>query len=279
MAKDRRLFIDGSYFVFYRFFAIQNWYRRQNPENKDNNFHANKIFIEKYDSLFERTLSDLVKSYGIESWSNVFWCKDCPRVQIWRNAFIGAYKGNRDTMRSDNFDADIFLHTYTYLLPHLQSKYKFHMLEADKLESDDIIAIFVKELLTKDNAETDVVIITNDNDLIQVARGPNIRILNLQGKDLLERNGIFSNKQEDIDKFLLKKIILGDMSDNIPSIKKGVGPKTAEKLVNDPSELELFFSKNPESKNRFETNKMLIDFNYIDIDLKDKLVESLSIYL
>ena len=49
--QGKKLFIDGSYYIFYRFFATYNWYRKQNESddlNKNENITDDKIFMEKY---------------------------------------------------------------------------------------------------------------------------------------------------------------------------------------------------------------------------------------
>ena len=43
----KTIFIDGSYFIFYRFYATQTWYKLHNSESyKD--FLSDEVFYEKY---------------------------------------------------------------------------------------------------------------------------------------------------------------------------------------------------------------------------------------
>ena len=58
------------------------------------------------------------------------------------------------------------------------------------------------------------------------------------------------------------------MSDNIPGIK-GVGDKTATKIINDPTLFEKTMA-DPKKKMIFERNKSLIQFHWFD-DLSDDL--------
>ena len=46
------ILIDGSYFIFYRIFALHVWWRNANPEIKLENPFQNEEFVEKYKSTF-----------------------------------------------------------------------------------------------------------------------------------------------------------------------------------------------------------------------------------
>jgi 5'-3' exonuclease len=268
--QGKKLFIDGSYYIFYRFFATYNWYRRQNEsddlENKSENITEDKIFMEKYAKIFENTIVSLQKSNKIE-WNNVFFAKDCPRQDIFRNDFYEGYK-IREELKS--FDNNIFVYTYNVLIPKLVDKYKFNILCSDKLEADDVIALLVKKIHAL-NATTKFLIITNDNDYVQLHNSVT-EIKNLQDKDLKIR----ASPDYDAETYLKIKIILGDKSDNIPAIIKKCGIKTAEKLAMNPDELNKIFDKDPDAKKNFERNQRLIDFNYIDEKLKKEYLQKLK---
>jgi 5'-3' exonuclease len=260
--SGNNLFIDGSYFIFYRYYAILNWYKLQD-ESDDIDISKildKKQFIEKYDKMFERTIIDLKKKHDI-IWENVFFVKDCPRDQIFRNEIFPDYKGNRE---NSSFNGNIFIHTYEKLLPSLIEKYGFKTLCALNLEADDVIAIITKKLQEK------VIIITNDNDYIQLCND-NTSIINLQGKYIKDRVNC-----DDPSIYLKMKIIQGDKSDNIPSIMKKCGPVTAKKLANNDEELEKFFIKNPSARVQFDINQRLIDFNYIDEKLKNNFLNNIE---
>ena len=101
----KQLFIDGSYFVFYRFYATKTWYKLQDIKN---DYWKDDLFYEKFSKMFKKTLTELVKKYGIE-WNNLYFAKDCPREDIWRNHHINDYKGSRPFV--DHVDL-IFKNTY-----------------------------------------------------------------------------------------------------------------------------------------------------------------------
>jgi 5'-3' exonuclease len=251
--NGKKLFIDGSYYVFYRYYAIYGWYTRQDGAIIDaTNIIGNETFMEKYSKMFEKYLTDLQKNHKI-SWSDVFFVKDCPREEIFRYNLYKEYKSTRNLKK---FNGDIFKFTYNTLLPTLQKKYGFNTLIGKNLEADDVIALLTKQIRSL-NPDTNIVIITDDNDYIQLCDS-NTYIVNLKNKALHERVAY------DPQTYLKIKIIIGDVSDNIPPIFKKCGPKTAEKLAKNEEELVIFFEKHPSAKEQFELNKKLIDFNFID---------------
>lgn len=264
------LLIDGSYYVFYRFYAIYNWWSRQdeNQGKTGKDAMSDPSFKEKYNKMFKSVLTNLTKLYEVPP-SNVIFARDCPRDKIWRNDHFDQYKGTRDDTRLDNFDKTVFSETFTNTLPGIDC----HVLSIDRLEADDIIALITKKIISIDKS-AEVIIITNDNDYLQLLPlGENIQIVNLQGKQLKDRM-----EYKNIDKYILFKAILGDKSDNIPSIAGKIGIKRAEKLANEPEELQKLFKKTPESFEQYKKNDLLMNFENIPKDFENELFKRVSIY-
>ena len=47
------IFIDGSYYIFYRYYALLNWWKFQNKDDDNiDNLHENTEFVEKFIKLF-----------------------------------------------------------------------------------------------------------------------------------------------------------------------------------------------------------------------------------
>ena len=66
---------------------------------------------------------------------------------------------------------------------------------------------------------------------------------------------------------------MGDISDNISSVLKKCGPKTALKCYNDPA----YFAKEMEKQGateKYELNKLLVDFNQIPALLVEEFLSS-----
>lgn len=257
------MLIDTSYFVFYRYYATLNWYKYREKDVNVSELLDNTVYIDKYKSMFEKTLIDLVKKSKV-SWEDVIFCKDAPRDELWRYQYFAEYKNERDE-KQHMFNKDIFRMTYKQLIPDLQQKHGFKVLEFHSMEADDIIAI-VKNAIREHCESTHITIVTNDNDYIQLY-DDNTSIINLQGKELKSRIST------DPCRYLNLKIIMGDKSDCIPPIQKNVGPKTAEKLAMSSDLLAAFFDKNPCAKKQYDLNRLLIDMNEIPQAFKDVVRE------
>lgn len=234
------LFIDGSYYCFYRYYAIRSWYNRYNKIEENENLMENKEFKEKYDKLFINKIDEFIKKINIQNFK-FFIAQDCRRCDIWRNEFHDNYKGNRN--QNDNNIGSFIKHSYNELFPKLIEKYKGHLLYVDKLEADDCISIYVNYL--KKNNYDNIYIITNDNDYLQLI-DDNIHIYNLRYK-LINQKLYGLSPQE----YLYNKICLGDKSDNISPVC------SSKRSLNKLSKEDI------ENNEIYKKNRMLIDFNFI----------------
>lgn len=267
--SDRNvMFVDLSYFVFYRYYSTLTWWKHQAKEEVDINELMNETeYVDKFAKMFEKTLVSLVKSAKVD-WDNVVLVRDCTRDTIWRMEYFPDYKATRDD-KLGSFNRDIFKYVYCELLPQLMESYGFQMISHEKLEADDIVYLLKKKLRSV-NIETKVTIITNDNDFIQMW-DDNTVINNLMGKSIVER------VQCDPMEYLKRKVIMGDKSDNIPCIMKKVGEKTAEKLAANDVVFEAFCVKNPQAREQHKLNTLLIDMNNIPGDLREDLYERVEV--
>ena len=91
-----------------------------------------------------------------------------------------------------------------------------------------------------DHPPTNVIIIANDHDYLPLLDSPNVRLLNLKSKnnELCLPVNTVTDRQMTGEEYLQFKILVGDKSDNIPSVFKRCGKKTAMKLVADPTKLQ-----------------------------------------
>ena len=86
------LFIDMSYYIFYRFYALRNWYKRSQEDELDvETLMENELFINKYHKLFKENIKKIQKKHNIQN-SLVIFGKDCRRYDIWRNQYYDEYK-------------------------------------------------------------------------------------------------------------------------------------------------------------------------------------------
>jgi 5'-3' exonuclease len=137
------------------------------------------------------------------------------------------------------------------------------------LEADDCIALSVKYLLQKYDTSCQIYIITSDKDYLQLS-ADNVHLYNLSYKNIAASKSSTGNPETDLQ----IKIIMGDSSDNIPSIFPKCGPKTAQKCIDDPVFFLKKMSENPEIyQKQYELNQLLVDFNKIPDYLQSEFYE------
>jgi len=256
------IFIDGSYFVFYRYYAVIAWWKMA---KKDTPLCEKPIENEGYVDCFKRTfiktIKDIPKKLKIKD-AQIIVAKDCPRCDIWRNEFIEKYKGNRDN--SKFFGQPFFKMAYDELF---QAAGIETVLYHPKLEADDCIAIATKHLINT-VPDVKITIITADHDYLQLIN-EQTDIFTLKLKPLRTEKNSSGNAECD----LFCKIVLGDKSDNIPRVFNRCGKKTALILWNDQNSLREKIEKE-NVRERFELNKKLIDFKEIPTNLIDEFLET-----
>lgn len=252
--------IDTSYFVFYRYFSTLRWYRFKYPDVIVETIDTNEEFINFFKKHVFNDLKKLCNTWNT-TLTNILFCCDCPRGDIWRNIHHDSYKGKRTV--NESFNPNIFVKFFEYIEEN-QENWGINIINVDYLEADDIVYM-IKKKLKLQGWQKDMVIITNDNDYLQLL-DEGIHIYNMNGKG----NDISQRSCGDPKKDLLIKIIMGDKSDNILPIKTGIGIKTAMKLVElSHEEFEVYLDRN-KCRENFNNNKKMIDFNEIPSELHVK---------
>ena len=259
------IFIDGSYFCFYRYYALMNWWKNAYPDDPLNIPIENSKFVEKFKKTFVEKIQEIPKK--LKKCTNkkiedpiLIVGKDCKREQIWRNDFYNKYKATRVSNGEDGFMGGPFF-KMAYEEELFQKGGAKLILQHNRLEADDCIAISVKHLIEK-YPDCTIYIITSDNDYLQLVR-ENVHIFNLTFKNL-KYSKIFSGNPE---KDLKIKIIMGDTSDNIPSVFPKCGIKTAIKCVEDSEYFKKKMSDNIKYYEQFLLNDTLVSFDKIPVEL------------
>jgi len=234
------LLIDGSYYCFYRYYAIKSWYNRAHEIKENEDLFNNEEFRKKYDKLFINKIDEFIKKLNIIDFE-LFIAQDCRRCDIWRNEHYDNYKGTR--VQNDNNIGKFIKHSYNNLVPIILKKYNANLLYINELEADDCISIYVNHLKKKEY--NNIYIITNDNDYLQLI-DDNIFIYNLRYN--LNNKKLYGKTPQE---YLFEKICLGDKSDNIIPIC------SSRRTLNKLSREEI------ENNELYKKNRMLIDFNYI----------------
>ena len=259
---DPVMIIDQSYYLFYRYYALQRWYSlSQNRMVNAEDVLGDTLFMEKFTDLYKRSIDKLCKKYKVRE-DRVVLALDCDRKSIWRNEFYGEYKSSRS--QPSNFDPKIFGHVINEIIPSMT---KIKSIYVPKCEADDVAAVVTK-YIRNTSPDTPIIIITNDKDYLQLY-DEKTSIINLQNKNLGE-----TGKYDKGETYLLHKLITGDKSDCIqPISKKGCNVAAVETYLSNPEKLEAFLQSDPSISENFEMNRRLIDMNMIPQELQVAIVE------
>ena len=282
MNKDY-LLVDLSFACFNKYYSTKKYYSLAKKEIDFSKYeHVKDIpgFIDQFKKGFIKDIENLKKKLKL-NWENIYFAKDCPRKEIWRNEIYSEYKSTRDEMhKKQNFNGgDIFIYTYNVLLPELIKEHNCKLFAYANAEADDVIAITTKYILK--NTNSNITIVANDNDYLQLLND-RVKFCNLK----MKYKSIDNNKKE-----LFTKILIGDVSDNIKPcyIKKHIvyknnkdesfvkcSKKNILNIINNEEFLEKLFDTNSNfiKDEQHKKNRILIDFNCIPINIINN-VESL----
>lgn len=270
MNEPQFILIDGSYFIFFRYYAILNWFKlakREQKLDKENPPEKNNDFVDKFTKTFDQKIKEIPKKLKIND-PIILVGRDCPREKIWRMKYLSTYKANR--VYDDSFLGGYFFKKSYKEDLFLKAGAK-KIFSYPSLEADDCLAILTKNILSKYPKAT-INIITSDMDYLQLA-SENVKLYDLKFKRLTERKSSFNNAEKD----LFVKILTGDKSDNIQGVFKKCGPKTACKYFDDKELFKKKLEKEEGALERYNLNKKIIDFNEIPKELVEQFKSSYDI--
>ncbi|MBI3558812.1 DNA polymerase I, partial [Candidatus Gottesmanbacteria bacterium] len=149
---------------------------------------------------------------------------DLPQPTFRKQQYVG-YQAKRPVMQSNLAEQIPLVH-------ELFDKLNIRYFEIASFEADDVIGT----IATKTNVET--IIITGDRDMLQLIN-KNIKVCvsetKIYDEDLVKKEfGVLPSQWVDV------KALKGDSSDNYPGVR-GIGPKTAEKLISQYETLENLY--------------------------------------
>ena len=167
------------------------------------------------------------------------------------------YKGNRTTVTDDPAEIaywDSFRTQKRTIIDIMQSLLPVTVMYHPDYECDDLVLHIIKEHHPQD----DVLIISSDTDFIQILNDypDNVQLFN-------PVTSLYRNNT-DYD-YVSWKAMVGDKADNIPGVR-GVGKKTAAKILSNSGELEKRMLDDKFS-NEYNTSYNLIKL--IPVDTKD----------
>jgi 5'-3' exonuclease len=266
------IFVDGSYYCFYRYFALMQWWKNAYPDEPLEDPYQNETFVEKFRKTFVDNLVQMPKRLGIHKdpiKPILIVGKDCKREHIWRNDIFKDYKATRANGPESGFMGGPFF-KMAYEEELFQKGGAKAILNHLRLEADDCIAISVKYLLKK-YPLCKIYIITSDHDYLQL-NAHNVDLYSLTYKNLTDNR----TSTGDAEKDLKIKIIMGDTSDNIPSVFPKCGIKTAQKCVEDEEFFKKKMDNNPAYYNQYRLNEQLVSFDKIPTMYVDEFMKTIK---
>ena len=267
------IIIDGSYYIFYRYYATKKWWGFSNkskkpmlesnePSSKEpENILNNEEFVDKFKKTFVDSIKTLHKLVGLKkNDTSIFMVgKDCPRKNIWRKKLHPEYKECRAT---NNEIGSAFSMVYGEDL--YSSGGVSTTLYDRELEADDCVALTARHIVNK-YQDANVWIITSDMDYLQLS-SDRIHLIAANGKKLTDSKDSFNDPKKD----LFCKIISGDKSDNIPGVFSRCGIKTAGKYYEDKELFRKKLEETPGANEIYKRNQTLIDFDNIPTELSNR---------
>ena len=234
----RLLLVDGHYYVYRSFFAIQNLSNSRGEP-------TNAIFG------FTKTLRLMVKHLQPDRGA-VFWDEGMPERRV---KLQPAYKETRKEMPMPMVPQLEFIqNTLTALLG-------FTNISVPNTEADDLMGCYAIDACKRKG--TEVILATNDKDLYQLV-GPCVKVYSTAKADLASPKDAFAliGENEATAKWEVPPKLIGDVLalsgdsvDNIPGVP-GVGRKTASGLIREFGSLNELLSNLPKVKSERMRDKL-----------------------
>jgi DNA polymerase I len=239
MAKTPRLFlIDGSALAYRAYFAFI-----RNPLINSKGENTSAVFG------YTRTLLDILAQEKPEYIAVAF---DTPAPTFRHERFVD-YKATRQRM-PDEMSAQ---------LPRLKEVTEalgVTLIETPGFEADDVMGTLAKQA---ERGGLETYLVTADKDLMQLV-SPHVKIYSLRKVDhqqeILDRAGVQQKFGVPPERVIDVLALMGDSSDNIPGVR-GIGEKTAVKLIHDYGDLETVLAKAAEIKPKGVADKILANID------------------
>lgn len=244
------------------------------------------------------SVNQIVRKFGVD---HVVFCLE---GRSWRKDFYKPYKANRvntAATESELEENQMFLETYEAFTTFINTKTNASVLRHPNAEADDIIARFIAL-----HPNDEHFIISSDTDFIQLI-SPTVKQYNGVTGQLITLDGYFDDRGkpikdkktkevkilEDPEYLLFKKIIRGDVTDNVFSAYPGVREKGTKNKV---GILEAYTDRNKQGFNwnnfqlqrwtdhndvehrvrdDYERNRILIDLTAQPDDIKQSIDQAI----
>lgn len=218
MEQQKTIYILDSYGLIYR--SYYAFISRPLVNSKNENVSA--VFG------FFRNLFNIVKDYNPPCLVAAF----DSRVPTFRHEMYAEYKANRDKTPDD-------LHAQIPVIEDLLQSFGVPILRKDGFEADDVIATVAAYC---EKNKIDCRILSADKDLMQLVTD-STKMMSPDkngGWATVDKSGVLEKWGVSPESMLDLLSLIGDTADNIPGVK-GVGEKTAIKLITEHGSLDKIF--------------------------------------
>lgn len=174
----------------------------------------------------------------------------CDGKGYWRKQLYPQYKKSRKSKREAiPIDFNAVFDALEEINRSIRELLPIKVLKIPRCEADDIIAVLARKL------KSEKIIISADYDFAQLLSLSHVKIWNPMIKKWI------SSENPKIDLFI--KIIIGDSGDEVPNLKKGVGPQTAKKLAEKGIEEIKRWVVHENLEKEFKRNNLLVNLFHI----------------
>ena len=245
--KERLFIIDGMAQIYRAHFAMIT-----NPLTTKDGKHTSVIY--GFLNMLFKIIRDEKPDYLVIAMDS--------KSKTFRHDLFADYKANRQKMPDE----------ISYQIPILKEIINYlgvELIEKPGYEADDIMGSLSK---IAESIDIESYIVSGDKDMLQMVNdniivySPGNRFkptTKFQKDNVKEKMGVYPNRVIDL------LSLIGDSSDNIPGVR-GVGPKTAIKLIEEFDNIENILNNVDNIKN--ERIKNLIKDNIDDLILSKELV-------
>ncbi len=227
--KQHLYLVDGSAYIF-------RAYHRLPPLTNPQGVPVGAVY--GYTTMLWKLADDLNKADGPTHLAVIL---DKAGTSF-RNDLYDQYKANRPPAPED-------LRPQFPLIRDATRAFSLPLIEEDNVEADDMIASYARAAARRG---WDVTIVSSDKDLMQLIGtcgqgGGHIDMLDTMKNlridipEVEEKFGVGPDRVGDV------LALMGDSADNIPGIR-GIGPKTATKLIQESGSLEAALAAAPDMK-------------------------------
>jgi len=228
---DEVYLIDGSAYIYRAYHAVA-------PLSNEDGMPTHAVF--GFLNILKRLLKEKQPKYLAVAFDM--------RGKVFRHEMYPEYKANRPPMPDD-------LAVQIPYIKELVRAMNIPCFETQGVEADDIIATAAKVLSAQGQK---VVVVSGDKDLLQLVDDVVVMWDPMKDK-VMDISAVKEKYHVKPEQLLDCYSLMGDSSDNVPGVP-GVGPKTAEKLINQHETLEGVYEalddmKKSKLKERLGDNK------------------------